>query len=117
MCIRDRDTTGNNVVKGKLAIVSSNQEVGDQWNVANMTDGDDGTKTDYGYTSAILGTEGLESFHSDPPLTVDFTFDQPTELASLKLYCRTGICLLYTSQAWAEHGRKNPLTCSPKSDT
>ena len=85
------DTTGNNVVKGKLATVSSNQEVGDQWNVSNMTDGDDGTKTDYGYTSAILGTEGLESFHSDPPLTVDFAFDQPTELASLKLYCRTGI--------------------------
>ena len=85
------DTTGNNVVKGKIATVNSNQEVGDQWNVANMTDGDDGTKTDYGYTSAILGTEGLESFYSDPPLTVDFAFDQPTELASLKLYCRTGI--------------------------
>lgn len=85
------NTAGENVAKGVNASVNNAQEIGDQWNVGNLTDGDNGYDTDCGYTSEILGNGGKANFSLETPITIDFKFDNGTEISKINLYCRTGI--------------------------
>lgn len=82
-----RDKDGKNIIAGIEPKVSNNFVYGDQWSLANLTDGDYGRDSGKGYTSEMLDS-GKASVLLDKPITIDFDLGEAVSFQSLSLYPR-----------------------------
>ncbi len=85
------DAAGTNVAAGIVPEVT-HDFTHTNWNRSFMTDGDDGSSSDRGWSSAILGTEGRTSLDiSDDPVVITLDLGQEKNFQTLRMYPRTQI--------------------------
>ena len=85
------DGEGNNhAPEAEITISTAGVSGVDQWQQANLTDGDYGKETDRGYSSDILGY-GSTGMVLDEPVNIDLTFPEPVNVSEIRMYARTAL--------------------------
>lgn len=79
----------NNVIRGIVPQINNTWSPNGQWKPEHLTDGDLGLKTDNGFTTNMMGTEGALSYTFAEPVEITFHLDSAVSFDTLKLYPRT----------------------------
>lgn len=82
---------GENVAEGIVPSVDCASVEGvEQWKIENITDGDYGKESDWGYSSDILGY-GSNGLVLENPINIDLKFEEPVQVSEIKMYVRTAL--------------------------